>query len=53
MTPWGAQIGSITPGKWADFVILDGTLPQPLDRSIRQRSVRSTYFAGKSVFEKK
>ena len=27
MTPWGAQIGSITPGKWADFVILDVMMP--------------------------
>jgi predicted amidohydrolase YtcJ len=52
-TPWGAEIGSITAGKWADFVILDGPLPTPLDRSIRQRHVQATYLAGKPVFEKK
>ncbi len=53
MTPWAQQIGSITVGKWADFVILDGRLPTPLDRSIRQRSVQATYLAGKPVYEKK
>lgn len=52
MTPWGSQIGSITAGKWADFVILDGTLSRPLDRTIRQRTVRATFLAGKSVYEK-
>ena len=52
MTPWAKEIGSITVGKWADFVILDGTLPAPLDRSVRQRHVQSTYLAGKRVFEK-
>ncbi|MBK6674441.1 MAG: amidohydrolase [Proteobacteria bacterium] len=52
MTPWAKEIGSITVGKWADFVVLDGTLPAPLDRSVRQRHVQSTYLAGKRVFEK-
>lgn len=52
MTPWGDQIGSISVGKWADFVIIDGTLPDPLDRSIRQRKVEATYLAGKEVYRK-
>ncbi|MCG7507366.1 amidohydrolase [Mesorhizobium retamae] len=52
MTPWGDQIGSISVGKWADFVIVDGTLPDPLDRSIRQRKVEATYLAGKEVYRK-
>ncbi len=51
-TPWAQEVGSITAGKWADFVILDDKLPTPLDRSIRQRHVRATYLAGRSVFEK-
>lgn len=53
MTPWASEIGSITPGKWADFVLIDGKLATPLDRTIRQRSVRATYLAGKPVYEKK
>jgi len=52
MTPWAKEIGSITAGKWADFVILDAKLPTPLDRSIRQRHVQATYLAGKPVFQK-
>ncbi|WP_222110197.1 amidohydrolase [Mesorhizobium amorphae] len=52
MTPWGDQIGSISVGKWADFVIVDGTLSDPLDRSIRQRKVEATYLAGNEVYRK-
>lgn len=52
MTPWGDQIGSISVGKWADFVMIDGTLPDPLDRSIRQRKVAATYLAGNEVYRK-
>jgi predicted amidohydrolase YtcJ len=48
---WGDQIGSITPGKWADFVVLDATLPDPLDRSILERRVRSTYIGGRPAYE--
>lgn len=52
MTPWGNQIGSISVGKWADFVIIDGRLQDPLDRSIRQRKVEATYLAGNEVYRK-
>lgn len=52
MTPWGSQIGSISVGKWADFVIIDGTLADPLDRSIRQRKVEATYLAGNQIYRK-
>jgi predicted amidohydrolase YtcJ len=51
MTGWGSEIGSIALGKWADFVILDGTLPRPLDASIRQRRVAATYLAGEPVYQ--
>jgi predicted amidohydrolase YtcJ len=47
---WGDQIGSITPGKWADFVVLDAPLPEPLDRSILERRVQSTYLGGRKVY---
>lgn len=52
MTPWGSQIGSISVGKWADFVIIDGMLADPLDRSIRQRKVEATYLAGNQIYRK-
>lgn len=48
---WGGQLGSITAGKWADFVILDGALETPLNPEIKDLSIRSTYLAGESVFE--
>lgn len=50
MTPWKEQIGSITAGKWADFVILDGNVPVPMDASVRNLAVEATYFAGREVY---
>ena len=52
VTAWGEEIGSITPGKWADFVILDRALPQPVDASVNERAVTATYLAGRQVFPK-
>lgn len=52
MTPWKNQIGSITTGKWADFVILDGKVPAPIDESFRSLAVDATYFAGREVYTK-
>ncbi|NVD42706.1 amidohydrolase family protein [Ensifer sp. HO-A22] len=53
MTPWADQIGSISTGKWADFVVLDAKLPDPVDRSIRKRHVEATYVAGTEVYRAK
>ncbi len=53
ITTWGNQIGSITPGKWADFVIFEKQFPNPVDRSLMDNSVVSTYLAGKRVYSKK
>lgn len=50
---WGDEIGSISAGKWADFVILDGTIETPLQPEIKDMSVRATYIAGESVFERR
>lgn len=50
MTPWKNEIGSITTGKWADFVVLDGRVPEPMDMSFRNLSVELTYFAGHEVY---
>lgn len=47
---WGDQVGSVTVGKWADFVILDGTLSEPVDKDIRNMKVAQTWFAGKQVY---
>ena len=50
LTPWGDEIGSIAVGKWADFVVLDGRVPEPIDDGFRQLAVSATYFAGREVF---
>jgi predicted amidohydrolase YtcJ len=50
MTPWADEIGSISVGKWADFVILDQRLPDGVDRSLEDRQVAATYLAGTQVF---
>jgi predicted amidohydrolase YtcJ len=50
MTSWSDEIGSITVGKWADFVILDEKLPADVDRALENRQVAATYLAGKRVF---
>ena len=52
ITAWADQVGSITPGKWADFVILDGRVPVPLDASFRDLAVGSTWLAGRQVYAK-
>lgn len=52
MTPWKDEIGSITAGKWADFVVLDGKVPAPMDDSFRELAVDATYFAGREVYAK-
>jgi len=49
-TAWADEIGSITIGKWADFVILDEKLPAVVDRALENRQVTATYLAGQRVF---
>lgn len=51
-TDWADEIGSISVGKWADFVIVDGRIPEPADRSLFEMSVQATYFAGREVYRK-
>ena len=52
LSGWGDQIGSITVGKYADFVILDQTLSKPVGRELKSTKVAKTYFAGQLVFPK-
>jgi len=50
MTAWADEIGSITVGKWADFVVLDERLPTEVDKAVAKRKVMATYLAGEQVF---
>lgn len=50
ITPWKDEIGSITVGKWADFVVFSGTVPEPMNQSFKSLVVDHTYFAGREVY---
>lgn len=52
LTSWRDEIGSISIGKWADFVLLDNIVPVPVDDSFRDISVDRTYLAGRVVYAK-
>jgi hypothetical protein len=59
MTIWAAfagfqeQVtGSLTPGKYADFVILDRDIMTVPDAEILGTRVNATYIAGRAVFER-
>lgn len=52
LSPWGSQIGSITVGKWADFVIFDAAIDDGDAKNIAALDVRSTYLAGGLVYQK-
>jgi predicted amidohydrolase YtcJ len=47
-----ATMGSLTPGKLADFVILDRDIMTVADRDILGTSVVATYIGGKPVYER-
>ncbi|MEZ4416452.1 MAG: amidohydrolase family protein [Gemmatimonadota bacterium] len=49
---WDAEIGSVTVGKWADLVVLDGTLPRSPDRSLLELRVAQTYLGGSLVYQR-
>ena len=48
---WDDQIGSITPGKRADFVILSGPVPSPPDRTLLDLHLVSTWLGGERITE--
>ena len=59
MTIWPAYaafqesiMGSLTPGKLADFVVLDRDIMTVADRDILGTAVLATYISGKAVFER-
>lgn len=52
LTPWGDQIGNITVGKWADFVIMDTKMDVSDADSVVAATVLSTYLAGDPIYQK-
>jgi predicted amidohydrolase YtcJ len=59
MTIWPAyagfqekELGSLTPGKWADFVILDRDIMSVPESDILGTAVLATYIGGRAVFER-
>jgi predicted amidohydrolase YtcJ len=47
------QVGSLEPGKLADFIVLDRDLLQCREDEIKDAQVLQTYVEGKRVFEKR
>lgn len=59
ITSWAAKSsfeedekGALTPGKWADFVILDTDLMRALPEKVLKTKILSTWSAGEKVFQK-
>ena len=44
------QLGSITPGKWADFVVLDRDIMAVAPEQLRTTGVLATYLEGEVVY---
>jgi predicted amidohydrolase YtcJ len=60
MTLWAAyanfeekEKGSLEPGKWADFVVLNHDILEVPAEKLRDTKVRMTFVGGQKVFEKK
>ena len=60
MTIWAAKAnfeekekGSIEPGKYADFVILDNDIMKASTGALPKTNVLKTYINGEKVYEKK
>ena len=60
MTIWPAyaafqeqELGSLTPGKYADFVILDRDIMTVAPEEILGTRVIATYLGGRAVYERK
>ena len=50
VTGWADEIGAISPGRWADFVILDRAHPEPIGASVGDAGVAATYLGGRKVY---
>ena len=47
------KIGSLEPGKWADFIIVDRDVSKADPQALGQTQVLETWIAGKKVWERK
>lgn len=47
-----ASLGSLEPGKWADFFVLDKNLMELEPEEILKQEVQATYFGGTRVYKK-
>ena len=52
LSGWEAELGSIEAGKLADFVVLSGRVPQPVDRSLLEFRVAGTWVGGQQVYRR-
>ncbi|MGZ4090963.1 MAG: amidohydrolase family protein, partial [Bacteroidia bacterium] len=59
MTIWAAysnfeekEKGSLEPGKWADFIILDTDLMKCEEDKVLKTKVLSTFISGEEVYKK-
>jgi predicted amidohydrolase YtcJ len=46
-------MGSLTPGKLADFVVLDQDIMRVAPEQVLRTQVLATYVGGKAVYERK
>lgn len=46
------SLGTLTPGKWADFILVDQDIFNIDEKDIWRTQVQATYIAGKNVFSK-
>ena len=47
---WDEHVGSISEGKFADFVMIDGTFETPLQAAVKNMDVAATYLGGKRIY---
>ena len=45
-------LGTLTPGKWADFIFIDKDIFESASETLWQPTVLATFIAGKKVYEK-